>query len=109
MSSKGGKDYIDPDALGARLGKKLSAHFDNGARQGVIQEKVDQRALAKKEVKKISNQIKNDRRKVQRLTAKAKYLTNKDLSQILEVRERRTIKKEIKQERKEKGKGEDHH
>ena len=52
MSSKGGKDYIDPNALGARLGKKLSAHFDNGARQGVIQAKVDQRALAKKEVKK---------------------------------------------------------
>lgn len=92
----GPKGSLDPAALGQRLGSKLASHFDNGHRQGLLQVKLDERNRQKKEMKKITNQIKNDRRKVQRLTAKAKYLTNRDLSQILEVREKRVIKKEEK-------------
>lgn len=101
---KGSKRAEERDVVNA---KRLSSFYDNGQRKGVVDKMCDDRLQTRKALKKQSVAIKNERRKVVRLQQKAKYLSDRDLAQIWELRSDRKSKMAAKRELKEQASGSD--
>ena len=83
-----------------RVATKIEQNFDKGKKKMGIDVKVQAREAKKKELKAMSHDIRNDRRKIHRLSDKARLLSDKDLSQVLEMREGRKLKIEENRERR---------
>ena len=87
--------------------QRLSSFYDNGQRKAVVDKMCDDRQKIRKELKKQTVVIKNERRRVVRLQQKAKYLSDRDLAQIWELRSDRKTKMAAKREIKEQASGSD--
>ena len=84
-----------------RITSKLAEQLTSGPKQrGRVAMKIAEREEQKKLVRKMSAEVKLERRKVKRLCDKAKTLTDKDLTGILEVRENRRINMEENKKRR---------